>query len=135
MSFLFKNKSIKASTDKIKNKDPLPGFFKADPNFNMDYTLPPQDKEEVKKEQSQLSRSQFQEPYETTLEEVRKGPLTVTLSYSGVIGVLFTLFLMGVLFFMTGFLSGMMVTEYALQSQSPKKTTEPLNDINGDDNV
>ena len=134
MSFLFRNKSIKTTTDKLKSNDPLPGFFKTEPSFNMDYTLP-QEREDLKDETPKFSGTSFHNSYDNSLEEIRKGPVIVTISNSGIIGILFALLLLGVLFFMTGFLSGMMVTEYAIQSQSGKKMSESFNDLSGDDNV
>ncbi len=139
MNFLFKNKSVKPNSVNFDENTPLPGFLKTEPSFNMDYPLPEQ--EPVTKETSQFSKPlntpspTFPPSYTTE----RKGPLTIHLSHSGMLGILFALLLLGVLFFMAGFLSGMMTTEYAATRSSVssplKKPSEAIIDSQGDDNV
>jgi hypothetical protein len=138
MSFLFKNKAVKTGLPGPEDNNPLPGFLKTEPSFNMDYPIP--DREDLLKDQPHFTKPLHHgaPQYSPVYTEKRKGALTIHFSHSGVLGILFALLLLGVLFFMAGFLSGMMTTEYAAQSQNTpisKKSTQTIIDSQGDDNV
>jgi hypothetical protein len=143
MSFLFKNKSLRMNEQKA---DPLPGFFKTEPSFNMDPPIFDQ-KEGFRDDFHSEAPSFSSTPPQFQLERDRQqqgpvsssqGPVMITLSHSGVLGILFALLLLGVLFFMAGFLSGMMISDYASQASisvdTSKKSAQNLAEL-GDDNV
>jgi hypothetical protein len=139
MNFLFKNKSVKPGSVNFDENAPLPGFLKTEPSFNMDYSLPPE-QEPIMKENPHFAKPMHAQPpsFTPSYSEERKGPLTIHLSHSGMLGILFALLLLGVLFFMAGFLSGMMTTEYAARSSVSTPATKPSQtviDSQGDDNV
>ena len=138
MSFLFKNNSVKPGSINFDEDAPLPGFLKTEPSFNMDYGLSEQDPSI--KESAQFTKPIYVQPplFTTPSSEQKKGPLTIHLSHSGVLGILFALLLLGILFFMAGFLSGMMTAEYAARSSIPVSqatTSQTIIDSQRDDDV
>lgn len=141
MSFLFKNRSVKPGAEKSQTADPLPGFLKTEPTFSMDY--PVHEKESLDQQQNHSSYPQPtftphhpQGMHQNHLDD-RQGPVTLSLSHSGIISILFALFLLSVLFFLAGFLSGMLITEHANQAQygTVVKNTQTPSIDSGDENV
>ena len=127
---------MRPGTEKGQGNDPLPGFLKTEPTFNMDYS-PAQEREDFEPQQPYFGPPPSSSGGYKNHQEDVPGQVTLRLSYSGVISILFALLLLGVLFFLSGFLSGMFMTEYASQTKlnsGVKNMETPSVDL-GDENV
>ena len=135
MDFLFKNKNLRSTQNDLDEGEPIPGFLKTEPTFSNHH-----EKESVRFEQSPQNPPVYHEPYSIpqNVESVPKGHVTLSLSHGGILGILFALLLLGLLFFLAGLMTGVLVSDYAQNStpvQSAPKVVDDTKDLKGDDNV